>query len=73
MGTPEKPLTNDVEVILYGKKTDKQFMHFGNKVISLKNSRIDIHGAPRKEWTYIKTSLEVGDTTFEVSETVDWV
>lgn len=73
MGTPENPITKNVNITLYGKKLDKQFMHFGNKVISVRNSHIDIHGQPRDHtWTHVAATINPGDTSFTTTVSVDW-
>lgn len=42
-------------------------MHFGNKVIYVQNSKIDIHGVKRDQtWTYLKATVNAGDSTFEL-------
>jgi len=59
------PLTYPVEITLYGNKQDKQFENFGNKVIYVENSKIDINGVARsKTWTYLKSSVKAGDSSF---------
>ena len=73
IGTPEDPFLNKAEIVLHGKKLDKQFMHFGNKVISAINSKIDIHGQPRDHtWTYVATTIAVWDVSFSTTVEVDW-
>jgi len=73
IGTPNKPLLYDVEITLHGKKTDKQFMGFGNKVIYVQNSKIDIHGKKRDHtWTYLKKTVNAKDKSFELDKAVDW-
>jgi len=47
IGTPSNPITYSVEITLYGKHSDKQFLNFGNKVIYVQNSHISINGKPR--------------------------
>ena len=47
-------------------------MHFGNKVISVNNSRIDVHGKPRTVWTYVKETIKVGATKFTTKAKTDW-
>jgi len=47
-------------------------MHFGNKVISVNNSKIDVHGKPRDVWTYIKETVKVGGNSFTTKTKVDW-
>lgn len=47
---------------------------WGNKVIGVMNSRIEIHGKKRNcPWTYIASSINKGDTTFTLMNTgADW-
>ena len=46
---------------------------YGNKVIGVMNSKIDIHGTKRDvTWTYLKSTIKPGDTTFSLEKDVDW-
>lgn len=59
---------------LHGGYFDKQLPTFGNKVLGCRNCKFNMHGKERtKTWTLVASTINPGDTTFDVLETVDWV
>ena len=54
MGTEENPITTSLEVVLFGNRQSPTFPIYGNKVIAVRNSILEIHGAPRTfTWTVL--------------------
>lgn len=75
VGTPQNPIQNNVNIILYGDKVNtKQLPMFGNKVIGVMNSKISMHGRKRNcPWTYIASSINAGDSQLTLINTqADW-
>lgn len=53
----------------YGTQQPK----FGNKGIGCLNCKFHMYGKPRPmTWTTISATINVGDTTFTTTDSVDW-
>lgn len=47
---------------------------FGNKGIGCLNCKFSLYGTPRvKTWSTITANISVGDTSFTVKDSIDWV
>ncbi len=58
---------------MYGSYYGKQQPMFGNKGIGCMECKFSMHGTPRvKTWTMITSTINIGDATFSVIDTVDW-
>jgi hypothetical protein len=73
-GTEAHPHTHKLNFILYGDYYGKQQPIFGNKHIGCLNCKFSMYGTPRATtWTRLSSPISKGDTTLEVSGTIDWV
>ena len=58
---------------MYGSYDGRQQPMFGNKGIGCMNCKLSMYGTPRpKTWTVISSTINVGDNTLTVQDTVDW-
>lgn len=72
-GTESAPLHSKLTFIMYGGYYGKQQVMFGNKGIGCLNCKFSMYGKPRlPTWTTISATINAGDTSFTVSEDVDW-
>ncbi len=59
--------------MLHGQKLDTQLPHYGNKVIGVTNSKIDIHGERRAvTWTTLSASALKGANEILLQTETDW-
>lgn len=73
-GTESAPLHSKLTFIMYGGYYGKQQVMFGNKGIGCLNCKFSMYGKPRQPtWTTIIATINKGDSSFTVSEDVDWV
>ena len=73
IGTPEKRYTHKVTITLHGERTSAAFPGFGNKVLMVQGGSVDVHGVERTPtWTMLGKSANVGETTIELIQEVDW-
>ena len=48
---------------MYGEKDDPVIPLYGNKVLGIRYSRLDLHGNPRSiTWTELLNTADAGDT-----------
>ena len=72
-GTEQNPHTSSLTFIMYGGYYGKQQPMFGNKGIGCLNCKFYMYGNPRPmTWTTISATINVGDTTLTLTDTVDW-
>lgn len=72
-GTETKPHTHKLTFIMYGSYYGKQQPMFGNKGIGCMECKFSMYGTPRlRTWTVISSTINIGDTTFSVQDSVDW-
>jgi hypothetical protein len=72
-GTESAPLYSKLTFIMYGGYYGKQQVMFGNKGIGCLNCKFSMYGKPRTPtWTTIASTIYPGNSTFTVSEDVDW-
>lgn len=73
IGTYDKPITKKIEIVLHGKKEDKQLPMYGNKVLAMNKGILDIHGQKRTvTWTTLKETADKGSDILKLNEAVDW-
>lgn len=72
-GTPDAPYEHDLTFVMYGDYYGKQLPEFGNKVIGCFECKFSMYGQVRDTWTTLDATISAGDTSFTVSEDVDWV
>ena len=73
-GTEKHPHTHKLTFIMHGGYYGKQMPMFGNKAIGCKNCKFSMYGNPRtKTWTSLDATVNPGDTTLTVMDTVDWI
>ena len=74
VGTEATPFASNFDLTLVGNKNkDPHLPLFGNKVLSVMDGILDLHGVKRNPcWTQLASSIAVGATTFTVKEAVDW-
>lgn len=59
---------------MYGNISSPYLPIYGNKVIAVKESTLDMHGAPRTPtWTLLNETVLPGATVIKLSQAVDWV
>lgn len=68
IGTEDRPYTSNLEIVLYGNKTDPQLPLFGNKVIGVWEGSLDIHGKPRSQtWSTMNATVNANQTEITVN------
>lgn len=79
LGTLEEPLTNDVQIELFGAKNDAAMVYdnaveAGNKLIAV-TGRFEAYGIPRGEsrMSRLTQPAQKGEETFFVESGLDWV
>ena len=72
-GTQQHPRLSNLNFVMYGDYYGKQQPMFGNKGIGCFNCKFSIYGKPRAmTWTTISATINPGDTTLTLTDTVDW-
>ena len=71
-GTETEPYTSKLTITLTGEKYDPNVPIFGNKVLGVYNSTLDLHGSPRDSWTSLEKTADAGDFVIFVQGEVDW-
>jgi hypothetical protein len=62
-----------LSITLHGGYYAKQLPIFGNKVLGCLNCKFSLHGKERRPtWTMVANTINIGDTSFNVLEPVDW-
>jgi hypothetical protein len=73
-GTEKHPHTKKLTFIMHGNYYGKQMPMFGNKGIGCMNCKFYMYGTPRlATWTTLSATINPGDTTFTLSDDIDWV
>ena len=73
-GTKKHPHSKKLTFVMHGDYYGVQQPMFGNKGIGCLNCKFSMYGTPRvKTWTTITATINPGDTSFVVKDTVDWV
>jgi len=72
-GTESRPHAHQLTFVLFGNLYDPQMPMFGNKGIMCLECSFSMYGVPRfPTWTYLASTVNPGDTTFTLSQDVDW-
>lgn len=71
-GTEDEPYSSKLTITLHGKKYDPTVPIYGNKVLGIRFSTLDIHGLPRTAWTSLDSTVVAGGNTLTLVEEVDW-
>ena len=72
-GTEANPYTGQLTFIMHGGYYGKQLPIFGNKGIGCNNCKFSMYGIERTPtWTSLAATVNVGDTTLTVEDTIDW-
>jgi len=72
-GTREKPILNNVQIVLHGSKEDPHLPHYGNKVLALREGVMDLHGKEYlPTWTLLESTANVGATSIVVQGNPNW-
>ena len=73
IGTPKNPITSNITITLYGKKSDKQLPIFGNKMLAVHKGILEIHGIKREPtFTLLSETAALGTDTIKLKQAVDW-
>jgi hypothetical protein len=73
VGTEEFPYTSKLTITMHGNVYSPYLPIYGNKVIGIKESVLDLHGVERKPtWTLLDASVAKGATQITLAEAVDW-
>ena len=73
-GTKEKPYQHNLKFIMHGNYWLQQQPIFGNKGIGCYECDFSMQGKVRQPtWTTVAATISPGDSSFTVSEDVDWI
>lgn len=74
VGTEEFPYTSQLTITMHGTVADPYLPIYGNKVIGVRNGKLDMHGVKRTPtWTVLESTSLAGSSTLTLREEVDWV
>ena len=74
IGTEDEPYTSKIEITMHGDRSTLRIPTYGNKVIGVREGTLDMHGVDRDiTWSQLATTINPGDTTFTLIDSVDWV
>jgi len=59
-GTKENPYSSKLIITLHGEKYDPTVPIYGNKVLGVRNSILDLHGMQRDAWTMLDQTAAAG-------------
>ena len=71
-GTEADPYTSKLTITMHGVKYDPTLPIYGNKVLGVRYSTLDLHGVARDSWTSLETTAAAGDSSIMVQGEVDW-
>lgn len=76
-GTKEFPYTSKLTITLYGEEYDPYIPLYGNKVLAIRYSRLDMHGQERvRTWTDLKFTANAGESLIILNDMngddLDW-
>jgi hypothetical protein len=73
VGTEEFPYTSKLTITMHGTVSDPYLPIYGNKVIGVREGKLDMHGVKRlRTWTEMEKTEEAGSTKITLREEVDW-
>ena len=77
VGTEDKPFGietgNKATITLLGDRQTLELPIYGAKVIAVRNSVLDLHGVPKKNFVKLAEPAYYGNSTIHVNAPVDWV
>ena len=69
VGTEEFPYTSKLTITMHGNISSPYLPIFGNKVLAVQRSTLDMHGVKRTPtWTVLNETAQPGATTIKLSE-----
>ena len=71
-GTESDPYTSKLIITMHGVKYDPTIPIYGNKVLGVRYSTLDLHGVERDSWTSLEMTAAAGATEITVQGEVDW-
>ena len=71
-GTDKNPYSSKLTITLHGVKYDPTVPIYGNKVLGVRNSILDLHGLERDSWTMLDETAAAGASEIVVQGAVDW-
>lgn len=72
-GTESDPYSSKLTITLHGEKYDPAIPIYGNKVLGIRYSTLDLHGLNRSDsWTHLDSTVSAGDSSITLIKTVDW-
>ena len=71
-GTEADPYSSKLTITMHGVKYDPPLPIYGNKVLGVRYSTLDLHGMPRDSWTQLEETANSGDKVILVQGLVDW-
>lgn len=71
-GTEADPYTSKLTITMHGVKYDPTLPIYGNKVLGVRYSTLDLHGVARDSWTSLETTAAAGESSIMVQGEVDW-
>ena len=73
-GTEQEPYSSKLTITLHGEKYDPTIPIYGNKVLGIRYSTLDLHGQNRSDsWTHLEYTASSGDSQITLIKEVDWV
>jgi len=74
VGTEEFPYTSKITITMHGTVADPYLPVYGNKVIGVRQGKLDMHGVKRNPtWTVLEKTSDANSTTITLRDEVDWV
>lgn len=61
-GTESDPYSSRLTITMHGVKYDPTVPIYGNKVLGIRYSTLDLHGLPRDAWTSLEATASAGAT-----------
>lgn len=73
VGTETFPYTSKLMITMHSNVSAPYLPIYGNKVIGVRFSQIEIHGIVRDVvWTHLSATVNAGDTQITLNEDIDW-
>jgi len=71
-GTKADPYSSKLTITMHGVKYDPTVPIYGNKVLGVRYSTLDLHGLQRDSWGQLEDTATAGDNFIVVQGVVDW-
>lgn len=72
-GTESDPYSSKLTITMHGEKYDPTIPIYGNKVLGIRYSTLDLHGLNRSDsWTNLDSAVTAGANSITLIKSVDW-